>query len=137
MGDSSHLMMWKYCTSCQLITPIVAVTNDTWALSFAMFLQLLLHDDQLVRRGYDRPDAVCSHSLHQEHLTCFGKMDMVATFKYTKLQVWSIAAPPGKPDLPTPPSDRNSLLAKLMTLKKHGSNVYSAVLEQLLAAREC
>jgi len=135
MGESNKLMMWKYCTNCQLITPIVPVTNDTWSLSFALFLQLLLHDDHLVRRGYNRPDAVCCHSLHQEHLTCFGKMDAVATFKYTKLQVWRVAAPPYNPEMPRPPCGQENLLSKLRTLKKHGGSVYSAVIELLLASK--
>ena len=141
MGEEvDKLMMWKYCTECELITPIVPVTVDTWSLSFAMFLHIIFHENQLTRRGSDRqenqilrepasrrgsdrqeiyilfreqmntflikncyskiflnfsslnlvlfrPDAKCSHSLHQEHLTCFGKMDAVTTFKYSKLPV--------------------------------------------------
>ena len=72
MGEDK-LMMWKYCTSCELITNIVPVSDLTWSFSFAMFLHLLLHESRLVRRGAGRPDATCIHSLHQEHLTCFGK----------------------------------------------------------------
>ena len=63
--DALQLMMWKYCTSCDLITNFVPVADSTWSLSFAMFLHLLLHENTLVRRGADRPDAKCSHSLHQ------------------------------------------------------------------------
>ena len=66
--DALQLMMWKYCTSCDLITNFVPVADSTWSLSFAMFLHLLLHENTLVRRGADRPDAKCSHSLHQVNI---------------------------------------------------------------------
>jgi len=55
MGEEvDKLMMWKYCTECELITPIVPVTVDTWSLSFAMFLHIIFHENQLTRRGSDR-----------------------------------------------------------------------------------
>ena len=47
----------SYCFTvpqCELITPIVPVTSETWSLSFAMFLHLLLHENKLTRRGSDR-----------------------------------------------------------------------------------
>ena len=34
--DALQLMMWKYCTSCDLITNFVPVADSTWSLSFAM-----------------------------------------------------------------------------------------------------
>ena len=55
MGEEvDKLMMWKYCTECELITPIVPVTVETWSLSFAMFLHIIFHENQLTRRGSDR-----------------------------------------------------------------------------------
>jgi hypothetical protein len=51
---------------------IVPVTEETWSLSFAMFLHLLLHENSLCRRGADRPDAKCAHSLHQERTAGSG-----------------------------------------------------------------
>merc|ERR1719193_1041349 len=129
--DTDTLMMWKYCTTCELITRIVPVTDETWGLSFAMFLHLLFHENQLKRRGSDRPDAKCHHSVHQEHLTCFGKLDTVATFKYQKLDVLKMVPPCAKPELPPLGMAKTCMLDKLGTLKSQGSAVYSQVLEKL------
>jgi len=129
--ETDRMMMWKYCTECELITPIVPVTSDTWSLSFAMFLHILIHENQITRRGSDRPDAKCTHSLHQEHLTCFGKLDAVATFKFTSIQMWKLVPPCATPELPEPHVTQDILLLKLKTLKKHGSSVFSSVLEKL------
>jgi len=132
MGEETdRLMMWKYCTQCELITPIVPVTSETWSLSFAMFLHLLLHENKLTRRGSDRPDAKCCHSLHQEHLTCFGKLDAVATFKYQPLQLMKLVPPCPNPELPENLVSHAQLLKQLKNLKEKGSSVYSAVLEKL------
>ena len=133
--DTDRLMMWKYCTSCELITNIVPVSDSTWSLSFAMFLHLLLHEKQLVRRGANRPDATCSHSLHQEHLTCFGKGDQVATFRYSKLHVWDISTPPDKLIIPSPSYSREYMMQYLTEYMKAGSSVYSSVLEKLHQAK--
>ena len=54
--ETERMMMWKYCTECELITPIVPVTADTWSLSFAMFLHILFHENKITRRGSDRHD---------------------------------------------------------------------------------
>ena len=133
--ENEKLMMWKYCTSCELITNIVPVTDATWSLSFAHFLHILLHERSLVRRGASRPDAKCTHSLHQEQFTCFGKQDLVATFKYNKLQVHELSTPPShlipSPTLPS----RYSLQQVLNTVKDSTNGLHSAVLERLLAAK--
>jgi len=132
MGDDKdRLMMWKYCTSCELITNIVPVSEATWSLSFAMFLHILLHENQLVRRGANRPDATCHHSLHQEHLTCFGKGDQVTTFRYAKLHVWGLSTPSERLLVPPPNYSKEYMMKYLMEYKKAGSSLYSAVLEKL------
>jgi 1-phosphatidylinositol-3-phosphate 5-kinase len=133
--DTDRLMMWKYCTSCEMITNIVPVSDSTWSLSFAMFLHILLHENQLVRRGASRPDATCSHSLHQEHLTCFGKGDQVATFRYSKLHVWDISTPPDKLAILSPSYSKDYIMKYLMEYKKAGSSVYSTVQEKLHQAK--
>ena len=133
--ENEKLMMWKYCTSCELITNIVPVTDATWSLSFAQFLHILLHESKLVRRGANRPDAKCTHSLHQEHLTIFGKQDLVATFKYNKLHVHQLSSPPSRLILPPSVPSRASLLSTLSSVKDSANGLHSAVLERLLAAK--
>lgn len=129
--DTNKLMMWKYCTSCEMITNIVPVSDDTWALSFSLFLHLLLHEAELVRRGASRPDATCSHSLHQEHLTCFGQGDQVVTFRYSTLQVWDIETSSDNLLIPSPTFTTHTQMKKLSDCKTGTSTVYDSILTRL------
>ena len=129
--DQDKLMMWKYCTTCETITNIVPVSDYTWSLSFSMFLHLLLHENKLVRRGASRPDAVCSHSLHQQHLTCFGKGSLVATFKYSKLNVYNVDTPGDHVDIPDVSYNKDILTQRLRRCKEASSTVYSSILTKL------
>ena len=132
MGDDTNkLMMWKYCTSCEMITNIVPVSDDTWALSFSMFLHLLLHEASLVRRGASRPDATCSHSLHQEHLTCFGQGDQVVTFRYSTLHVWDIETSSDDLVIPSPHYTNLEQMMKLTECKIGSSTVYDSIFTRL------
>jgi len=129
--DADKLMMWKYCKTCEMRTNIVPVSDNTWSLSFSMFLQLLLHEKSLVRRGASRPDAVCSCSLHQEQITCFGKGAQVATFRYSKLQVYDIITPGAQLEMPKIFFSREKLTQKLLECKEASSMVFSSVLTKL------
>ena len=132
MGDDTNkLMMWKYCTSCEMITNIVPLSDETWALSFSMFLHLLLHESQLVRRGANRPDATCCHSLHQEHLTCFGQADQVVTFRYSTLHVWDIETSSDDLVIPSPNYSKMDQMKKLAECKLGSSTVYDSILTRL------
>ena len=129
--DTNKLMMWKYCTSCEMITNIVPVSDLTWSLSFSLFLHLLLHESELVRRGASRPDATCSHSLHQEHLTCFGQGDQVVTFRYSTLQVWDIETSSDNLVIPSPTYTNHDQMKKLSECKTGSSTVYDSILTRL------
>ena len=45
--------------------------------------------------------------------------------------MWKLVPPCATPELPEPHVTQDNLLLKLKTLKKHGSSVFSSVLEKL------
>jgi len=139
MGEeegSKKLMMWKYCARCKLRTNIVPVSDLTWSLSFAMFLQLLFSEKSMVVRGDEREDAVCTHSLHQEQLTCFGSGDQVVTFEYSKLHVLDIEMPENTLAVPQPAYTKERLTLALKECKEASSSTYSSILTSLHNTRD-
>ena len=137
MGEeegSETLVMWKYCARCKLSTsPIVPVSDLTWSLSFAMFLQLLFSERQMVVRG---AEAVCPHSLHQEQLTCFGRGDQVVTFEFSKLQVLDIETPEDILAISAPSYTREKLTMALKECKEASSSTFSSILTSLHSMRD-
>lgn len=90
MDDRHRIVMWTWCTRCQLAGPIVPMSTDTWSFSFAKYLQLRFIGGAYSRRG----SAQCGHSLHHDQYQYFGYNDMVACFTYTPIQLWEISLPP-------------------------------------------
>ena len=130
--DEDTLVMWKYCPICHLmITPPIPVEDATWTFSFAMFLNLLLHENQLVSRGASRPDAKCRHSLHQVHQTVFCKGNKVAIFVFSKLDVYDVATPPEILDIPKLRFAKETVKKKFLECKEASTSVYSSILAKL------
>ena len=63
---------------CLKVTPVVPLSTEAWALSFAKYLELRFYGDKYKRRASVEP---CVHSLHHSHYQYFGFANMVASFK--------------------------------------------------------
>ena len=79
-SDGVEISMWRYCKSCKMITPIVAVSNLVWMLSFASFLTLQFYDENFLRRGSSAE--ICQHSIHQGHAIYFSKNNFIVSFDF-------------------------------------------------------
>ena len=60
------------------VTPIVPLSPEAWALSFAKYLELRFYAGSYKRRASVEP---CGHSLHKDHYQYFAYANMVASFK--------------------------------------------------------
>ena len=124
----------EYCARCKVMTsPIVPMSDLTWSLSFAMFLQLLFSEKNMFVRG---AESVCSHSLHQEQLTCFGRGDQVVTFEFSKLHVLDIETPMDTLAISPPSYTREKLTLALKECKEASSSTYSSILTSLHSIRD-
>ena len=132
MGET--LVMWKYCARCaQMTSPIVPVSDLTWSLSFAMFLQLLFSERNMFVRG---AETVCSHSIHQEQVTCFGRGDQAVTFEFSKLHVLDIETPEDTLAISQPTYTKEMLTLALKECKVASSTTYSSILTSLHSIRD-
>lgn len=61
-------------------TPVVPLSNDSWSMSFAKYLELRFYGHQYTRRANAEP---CGHSIHKDYHQYFSYNQMVASFRWT------------------------------------------------------
>jgi len=62
-NENSNIIMTSRCTICNTMTPKVKISNDTWCMSFAKFLELKFH-------GHSYKEVLDSFPICQTHLHC-------------------------------------------------------------------
>ena len=60
------------------VTPVVPLSNDSWSMSFAKYLELRFYGHQYTRRANAEP---CGHSIHKDYHQYFLYNQMVASFR--------------------------------------------------------
>lgn len=60
------------------VTPVVPLSNDSWSMSFAKYLELRFYGYQYTRRANAEP---CGHSIHHDYHQYFSYNQMVASFR--------------------------------------------------------
>jgi len=63
------------------VTPVVPLSNDSWSMSFAKYLELRFYGHQYTRRANAEP---CGHSIHKDYHQYFSYNQMVASFRYPR-----------------------------------------------------
>lgn len=64
------------------MTPVVPLSNDSWSMSFAKYLELRFYGYQYTRRANAEP---CGHSIHHDYHQYFSYNQMVASFRWVPL----------------------------------------------------
>nr|CAD7457165.1 unnamed protein product [Timema tahoe] len=127
-ADDKHILMWNWCSKCKSGTPLVEMSEDTWALSFAKYLELRFYGHMYTRR---ERDTTCNHSLHHDHFQYFSMKNIVVSFKYTSVVVWEVSLPPPVIILRYDPQHQNHIIDDLKKLALKGYEVYSGILDKL------
>ncbi|XP_065570926.1 1-phosphatidylinositol 3-phosphate 5-kinase-like [Artemia franciscana] len=82
------ILLWTYCKKCKSLSPVTALSDDAWNLSFAKYLEIRFYGHVYRRRGSE-----CPHRLHVDHYQYFGMDDMVVSMKYTSIGLREISLP--------------------------------------------
>ena len=130
MTNSTTIQAWRFCTQCEMVTPILFLNDDAWMYSFAMFFLLLIHEERIKRRGSTA--ALCNHSLHKDHHICFSKGETLASFKVASIVPNDLVMPPTQLQMPSAVPVVESLMLELKVLSVHGSSVFSQINEKLV-----
>ncbi|XP_076663610.1 1-phosphatidylinositol 3-phosphate 5-kinase fab1 isoform X2 [Andrena cerasifolii] len=125
--NANQILMWSKCMKCKSVSPVVPMSDDTWSLSFAKYLELRFHGNAYTRRGTD----TCQHSLHYDHYQYFTKKNMLAVFKYTKILQWEISLPPPLINIIYDPKQHADVIEEMKGLALKGDEVFSTIKEKL------
>ncbi|KAK4877008.1 hypothetical protein RN001_009514 [Aquatica leii] len=126
--EEDGIVMWSWCSKCHKVSPVVPMSRDTWSFSFAKYLELRFYGGIYSRRG----NAGCSHSLHHDHFQYFGYKNLVASFKYSPIQLWEISLPPPLISIIYDVShEQTELIDEIRTLALKGHEIYNMISDKL------
>ncbi|XP_012269678.2 1-phosphatidylinositol 3-phosphate 5-kinase [Athalia rosae] len=126
--NTDRILMWSKCSKCKGVSPVVPMSDDTWSLSFAKYLELRFHGGIYTRRGTDS----CKHSLHHDHCQYFSRKNMVAIFRYTRISQWEISLPPPLITINYDPKQHNDVIEEVKNVALKGDEVFSNIRDKLV-----
>ncbi|XP_076363235.1 1-phosphatidylinositol 3-phosphate 5-kinase fab1 isoform X2 [Tachypleus tridentatus] len=129
----NNILMWSWCHKCGLLTPLVPLSQDTWSLSFAKYLELRFHGNQYGVRTVSE----CSHSKHHDHHQYFAHKHVVASFKYTPIVMRELVLPSSviKIEQQVVASIKHATIEEIKHLAISGYSVYSTIVERLCSLK--
>ncbi|OBS75584.1 hypothetical protein A6R68_17963, partial [Neotoma lepida] len=114
------------------VTPVVALSNESWSMSFAKYLELRFYGHQYTRRANAEP---CGHSIHHDYHQYFSYNQMVASFSYSPIRLLEVCVPLPKIFIKRQAPLKVSLLQDLKDFFQKVSQVYLAVDERLASLK--
>ncbi|XP_067143370.1 1-phosphatidylinositol 3-phosphate 5-kinase-like isoform X2 [Centruroides vittatus] len=130
----NNIFMWSWCQKCKLTTPVISMSQDTWSLSFAKYLELRFHGTLYTCRAVEN----CQHALHHSYYQYFAHKQIVATFKYTPIIMREVVLPPLIITIQDDPIPPTAIIEEIKVLAVKGYGIYSTILERLCTLKsEC
>ncbi|XP_035266725.1 1-phosphatidylinositol 3-phosphate 5-kinase isoform X3 [Anguilla anguilla] len=131
-GYQHTILNYSWCRICKQVTPVVPLSNDSWSMSFAKYLELRFYGHQYTRRANAEP---CGHSIHKDYHQYFSYNQMVASFSYTSVRMLEICLPPQKIFIRNQGPSKNSLLQDLKDFTQKVTQVYLAIDDRLTSLK--
>lgn len=128
----SSILMWSWCRKCRFVTPLTTMSEETWSLSFAKYLELRFHGHAYTCRGSHEQ---CQHSLHHDHYQYFASQQVVASFKYSPISIREVALPPPVISIVDEIPQVSVVVDEIRDLALKGYWVYNTVVETLCSLR--
>lgn len=128
----NSILMWSWCGKCRLVTPLTTMSDETWSLSFAKYLELRFHGRAYsCRNNYEQ----CQHSLHHDHYQYYASQQVVASFKFSPISMREVALPPPIISIVDEIPQVAAVVDEIRDLALKGYWVYNAVVEALCSLR--
>jgi len=132
-GFQHTILTWSWCKECKQVTPIVPLSPEAWALSFAKYLELRFYAGSYKRRASVEP---CGHSLHKDHFQYFAYANMVASFKYRPIKLFEIAIPPPTISIKEKIRDASFWIDDIRAMATRGDTVFADFYDRLESLRD-
>ncbi|KAM8789826.1 1-phosphatidylinositol 3-phosphate 5-kinase isoform 4-T4 [Rhynchonycteris naso] len=131
-GYQHTILSYSWCRICKQVTPVVALSNESWSMSFAKYLELRFYGHQYTRRANAEP---CGHSIHHDYHQYFSYNQMVASFSYSPIRLLEVCVPLPKVFIKRQTPLKVSLLQDLKDFFQKVSQVYLAIDERLTSLK--
>nr|XP_023661863.1 1-phosphatidylinositol 3-phosphate 5-kinase isoform X1 [Paramormyrops kingsleyae] len=131
-GYQHTILNYSWCRICKQVTPVVPLSNDSWSMSFAKYLELRFYGHQYTRRANAEP---CGHSIHKDYHQYFSYNQMVASFSYTPVRLLEICLPPPKIFIKNQGPSKATLLQDLKDFSQKMTQVYLAIDDRLTSLK--
>ncbi|CAB0037002.1 unnamed protein product [Trichogramma brassicae] len=136
--NPKQIFMWSKCSKCKSVSAVVPISEETWSLSFAKYLELRFHASVYTRRGAATTTAegtsnCCQHSLHHDHQQYFSRRNMLACVRYSRVSQWEISLPPPLIDVGHDPRLQANLVEETRLVALKGDEVFSAAKDRIAA----
>ena len=136
--EAAHdsIITWSWCQKCKTGTPYSPLSQDSWLLSFAKYLELKFYGFQYKRRATPSSVACMDHSLHMDHFQFFAYKQVVASFKFMLIQIHDITLPPTLLAIHCNTFSKSVFIEDLKQIAIKGYEIYSLILEKLCSIRD-
>ncbi|XP_061917546.1 1-phosphatidylinositol 3-phosphate 5-kinase-like isoform X1 [Entelurus aequoreus] len=131
-GYQHTILNYSWCRICKQVTPVVPLSNDSWSMSFAKYLELHFYGHQYTRRANAEP---CGHSIHKDYHQYFSYNQMVASFSYTSVRLLEICLPRPKIFIRNQGPSKANLQQDLKDFSQNVSQVYLAIDDRLTSLK--
>uniref|UniRef100_A0AAR2K689 1-phosphatidylinositol 3-phosphate 5-kinase n=1 Tax=Pygocentrus nattereri TaxID=42514 RepID=A0AAR2K689_PYGNA len=131
-GYQHTILNYSWCRNCKQATPVVPLSNDSWSMSFAKYLELRFYGHQYTRRANAEP---CGHSIHKDYHQYFSYNQMVASFSYIPVRLFEICLPPPKIFIRNQGPCKTGLQQDLKDFSQKVAQVYAAVDDRLTSLK--
>ncbi|XP_035994682.1 1-phosphatidylinositol 3-phosphate 5-kinase isoform X4 [Fundulus heteroclitus] len=131
-GYQHTILNYSWCRICKQVTPVVPLSNDSWSMSFAKYLELRFYGHQYTRRANAEP---CGHSIHKDYHQYFSYNQMVASFSYTSVRLLEICLPRPKIFIRNLGPSKASLQQDLKDFSQKVGQVYTAIEDRLTSLK--
>ncbi|NXL33100.1 FYV1 kinase, partial [Glaucidium brasilianum] len=131
-GYQHTILTYSWCRLCKQVTPVVPLSNDSWSMSFAKYLELRFYGHQYTRRANAEP---CGHSIHHDYHQYFSYNQMVASFSYSPIRLLEVCVPLPKIYIKRQAPSKVTILQDLKDFSQKVSQVYLAVDDRLASLK--
>ncbi|XP_053536660.1 1-phosphatidylinositol 3-phosphate 5-kinase isoform X2 [Ictalurus punctatus] len=131
-GYQHTILNYSWCRICKQVTPVVPLSNDSWSMSFAKYLELRFYGHQYTRRANAEP---CGHSIHKDYHQYFSYNQMVASFSYIPVRLLEICLPAPKIIIRNQGPSKTILQQDLKDFVLKVTQVYAAIDDRLTSLK--
>ncbi|XP_045068034.1 1-phosphatidylinositol 3-phosphate 5-kinase-like isoform X3 [Coregonus clupeaformis] len=131
-GYQHTILNYSWCRICKQVTPVVPLSNDSWSMSFAKYLELRFYGHQYTRRANAEP---CGHSIHKDYHQYFSYNQMVASFSYISVRLLEVCLPPPKIFIRNQGPSKGSMQQDLKDFSQKVTQVYLAIDDRLTSLK--